>query len=182
VDLKLGGKWSEEGPCESRPIPARWHWRLDRLFLGRAEIRILDPNSKAAALIFWMLLLRELAPGTELFFQLGFAQRTFRPKIKLATAIWINPLPNEYVTIAFRFLAHIFCRSFELRHEGLCPELSVAVGWGLSSSRFACVIPSQLPVEKKARRDQDRRLGLEMTHTVTVEHCRHRLLLFFLQR
>ncbi len=25
--------WSGGGPYESRPIPARWHWRLDRHFL-----------------------------------------------------------------------------------------------------------------------------------------------------
>jgi hypothetical protein len=46
VDLKLGGTWSGGGPCESRPIPARWHWGLDRLFRNSApQEKFVDADS-----------------------------------------------------------------------------------------------------------------------------------------
>ena len=32
LEMSSGG-----GPCESRPVPARWHWRLDRFFLERVS-------------------------------------------------------------------------------------------------------------------------------------------------
>ena len=114
--------WSGGGPCDSRPVPARWHWRLDRLFFFRQCVqRFFDPLGDQPPMLFVLF----HAGGLQALLRIFFSPDELPP---------VSMLDRIFNATACFKSAHLSSPIVtDEPRRGAAPTLALATGWALVS-------------------------------------------------